>query len=119
MLKEIYFRDPSDNKYYSKGLEISNKMETLLSKLRMLLYTNRGEVLGEPDLGMDLDNYLFDNIIDVGEIKNNFYAQVAKFIPEHIDYSIDCSVSIQTDGVHNIAHLYITIDDQKVLGIEF
>ena len=119
MLKEIYFRDPSDARYNIKGLEIGDRYEALLSKIRMILYTSRGDVLGEPDLGMNLEDYLFETVMDEGVIKNDFYAQVAKYIPEQAEYSIDCNITVQTDGVHNIAHLYITLNSSRVIGIEF
>jgi lipid II:glycine glycyltransferase (peptidoglycan interpeptide bridge formation enzyme) len=38
----------------------------------MILYTNRGEVLGEPSLGMDLEDYLFQSSVNEAEIRNRF-----------------------------------------------
>lgn len=118
MLTEIYFRDETDMKYSPNYIEFSDKLEALLSKLRMILYTNRGEVLGEPELGMDLENYLFEPGLNENIIKERFYAQLAKYIPEHIEYNIDCSISTQTNGVINTSYLYITINNQKFIGLQ-
>ena len=48
MLRDIYLRDQSDPKYKSNLLETSSVIESVLNKIRMILYTNRGEVLGAP-----------------------------------------------------------------------
>ena len=117
MLREIYARDPTDLKYSPAFMETSDKVEALIAKLRMILYTNRGEILGEPYLGMDLENNLFDFNINEGEVRDRFYAQLAKYVPEHVNYDVDCSMGVTSDGVKDTAYLYITINNEKVLGL--
>lgn len=116
MLREIYFRDPSDNKFNNSSLEVNSKLEALLNKIRMILFTNRGEVLGYPDLGMDLDDYIFKFGISENVLRDRFYSQIARYIPER-DFKIDIDFSFETDGVKDIIYLFITVDKQRMLGI--
>lgn len=116
MLREIYFRDISDNKFDTNSLEINSKLESTLNKIRMILFTNRGEVLGDPDLGMDLDDFIFKFGISENVIRDRFYSQISKYIPER-DYKIDIDFSFETDGVKNLIYLFINIDRQRMLGI--
>jgi hypothetical protein len=116
MLNEIYFRDPTDPKYNPNFLDTNNRLEALISKLKMILYSNRGDVLGDPDLGMDLEDYLFERRIDEATIKERFYAQVAKYIPER-DYTIDLQFSYGTNNVTNHVNMFITINGQKIFGL--
>jgi len=118
MLREIYFRDPSDPKFINGFLEINDKKEALISKLRMIVYTNRGEVLGEPELGLDLESYLFETNFNELVIRDRFYAQLAKYIPEHPEYEIDVSFSTQSDGVKDTIFMYVTLNEEKVIGLE-
>ncbi len=118
MLVEIYARDKTDPKFSPDYMEIYDKVEALLAKIRMILYTSRGEVLGEPELGLDLENNLFEPGLNETVIRDRFYAQLAKYVPEHVDYNIDCSFDTQSDGVSNTAYLYITINNEKALGIQ-
>lgn len=118
MLREIYFRDPSDMKFVNGVLEVSDKLEAVITKLRMILYTNRGEVLGEPELGMDLENYLFESGLNEGIIKDRFYANLAKYVPETADFQIDCSVTVESDGVKDTGIIYITLNNEKILGVQ-
>lgn len=118
MLREIYCRDQTDPKYNQNQLETSDRIEVVLNKIRMLLYTTRGEVLGEPHMGMDLEDYLFQSNVNEGEIKNRFNAQVALYIPESGDFNINLDVSVETDGVQDTVYLYIYLDDLLYMGLQ-
>lgn len=118
MLRDIYLRDQSDPKYKSNLLETSSVIESVLNKIRMILYTNRGEVLGEPLLGMDLESYLFQFNLNDAQIQNEFNAQIAKYVSESKDLKINLDVKMETDGVQNLIYLYIYIDSTLYMGLE-
>lgn len=118
MVREIYFRDPSDPKYRHNLLQTSNAIEILLSKIRMILFTNRGEVLGEPDLGMDLEDYLFQYNFDESVLRKRWDAQVAQYIPEQVDFKIDFEVQMETDGVQNFIYIFIKINGDQYIGVQ-
>jgi len=84
--------------------------------VRLILFTNRGEVLGSPDFGMDLEEYLFDFDVNEGLIRDRFYAQIAKFIPE-TQFKIDIEFERQINETENVLFLFITIDGKKVFGV--
>lgn len=118
MLKELYLRDITDPKYKPYIMETSNPIEVLLNKIRMILYTNRGEVMGEPDMGMDLEDYLFQFNVNEAEIKNRFNSQVALYIPESNEFKISLDINVESDGSQNIVYLYINIDGIRYMGLQ-
>jgi len=118
MVREIYFRDSTDPKYKPNMLESKNKIEILLSKIRMILFTNRGEVLGEPDLGMDLEDYIFQFNFDETDLRKRWNAQVARYIPEQTEFAIDMNVQMESDGVQNYIYLFININGERYLGVK-
>jgi hypothetical protein len=115
--KEIYLRDSTDPKYDPNKLEEENALEILLSKIRIILYSNRGDVLGEPELGMDLEENLFDFNISPESITRRFYAQLAKYVSETDKFDVDMSVDIRNNGVQFFANIIITIDNQPMIGM--
>ena len=117
MLREIYFRDDTDPKFKWELLETNSKLEAVLNKIRMILFTQRGEVLGEPNLGMNLEDYLFTFNFDASEIKTKFNAQVNQYIPEQSEFNISMDVSFETDGVQNYCYLYIYVNQQLQMGV--
>lgn len=118
MIKEIYFRGPEDPKFDSNQVEVYSNLELVLNKIRMILMSKRGEVMGEPDLGLDLEDMLFDFSFDEHKIQQAFYAQVQKFIIEQNIYKIDLNITTGTDGIQTTIYLYVTIDDVAYLGLQ-
>ncbi len=113
MLRDLYFRDDTDNKYKWELIETNSKLEAVLNKVRMILFTTRGSVFGEPNLGMNLEDYLFNFNFDEQDLKSKFNAQVNQYIPEQgSDFRINMDVSLETDGVKNFCYLYIYVNQQ-------
>jgi hypothetical protein len=56
---EIYNRDPSDFNYKSDIVEITQPVEICLGQLKMFLLTNKGDVLGDPKFGLNLEDLVF------------------------------------------------------------
>ena len=117
MLKEIYCRNANDPLYNYNILETSNPLEALLTKLRMIIFTNRGEVLGVPDLGLSLNELLFEFNANTYQIQKDFYAQVAKYVPESSNFNIDIQVNFVPGTVRDICYIDIYIDGTKYLGV--
>lgn len=118
MIHEIYFRDPTDPRYNSKMLETNDPTEALISKIRMIIHTPKGAVLGEPNFGLDLESWLFEDRFDEEGVRSDFYAQVARYIPESKNFRIELDMTERTDSVKNMVLLEISIEGQKYLGIQ-
>lgn len=117
MLKEIYCRNVQDPLYNPQQLETLNPIEALLTSIRMILFTNRGEVLGYPDLGLDLEYQLFELGFNGFQLQQNFYGQIAKYVRGASNFKIDVEVSFVPGTVRDIAYIDIYIDGRKYLGI--
>jgi len=119
MVKEIYFRDPSDIKFKNDRVEVYSDLELLLNKIRMILMTKRGEVLGEPDLGLDLEDMLFEFSFDENKIRQSFYAQIQKYVYEQNTYKIDLDISVSSeDNIRTVIYLFVKIDGVTFLGLK-
>ena len=58
MIKEIYTRSQNDNLYVDI-LEHNNDIESILSQIRLILGTRRGEVLGNYNFGCGIEDLVF------------------------------------------------------------
>lgn len=59
-MKDFYFRPVEDPNYKTDIFESTNDIENTISQVRMTLLTRKGEVLGEPNFGLDVTKYLFE-----------------------------------------------------------
>jgi hypothetical protein len=56
---EIYNRDPSDINYKTNIVEVTQPVEICLGQLKMFLLTSKGDVLGDPKFGLNLEDLVF------------------------------------------------------------
>lgn len=80
-MREIYNRDPLDPKYNPFQVETTDPIEICTGQLKMLLLTNRGEVLGEPRFGLNLEDLLFNLNLSENGIRSELDSFLRTYIP--------------------------------------
>lgn len=118
MLKEIYCRNASDPGFLPSVLETNSPYEAILTKIRMIIFTTQGEVLGDPGFGLNLEQLLFDLNVSAQKIKEDFYGQLSFYAPDTANMPITIEVSFAQGTVRDICYIDIYIDGKKYLGVE-
>jgi hypothetical protein len=115
---DIYLRPQQDPNYNSNFIEVQDELSIFIQMIEMILVTVPGEILGEPNLGVNLEGFLWNPNITVGTIKNEITAQIRRYciysessIPVKIDVSF-----IRGDLTDGIL-VDIIVDGTKVLGV--
>ena len=116
MIREIYFRDTSDPKYKANKIEVNSELEMVLNQIRMILLTPKGSVLGNYNLGLDLEEHLFKIGFREQTLRNDFLTQISRYI-KNKSYRIDLDFNFETDGVRDTIYLYVTLNDIRVMGL--
>lgn len=117
MLKELYCRNINDPGYRPAQLETSSELEALLTKIRMIIFTTRGEVLGFPGLGLNLEEQLFEFQANTSQIQRSFYDQLAAYVPESGKYDVTIEVNFQPGEVRDFCFIDIYINGTKYIGV--
>ena len=117
MLKEIYCRNSQDPGYTYNQLETSSGLEAILTKIRMILFTTPGDVMGEYNLGLDLERKLFTFNFNATDLQSAFREQLTKYVPEATQYNVDIKVNFVPGTVRDIAYIDIYIDNTRALGV--
>lgn len=117
MLQEIYCRTAEEPGYNPNQLVTKNALEAFLTKIKMLLFTGKGDVLGEYDMGVDLEKLLFTFNFSSNDLKDAINFQVSRYCPEHVNYKFDVDVNFVPGTVRDIAYIDIYIDGTKYLGV--
>ena len=100
MIKEIYTRSTNDPYYDSNILEHNSNIEMILSKIRLILGTSKGNVLGDYAFGTNIDELVFKTRFNKEQIESKINTQIDKYIGRNVGYDINVSVSFfkQNDG---------------------
>lgn len=117
MLKEIYCRNRNDPSYKPRQLETGSEIEALLTKLRMIIFTTKGEILGYPEFGLSLEEQLFELQANTGQIQKSLYEQIAAYVPESGKFNVKVEVNFQKGQVRDFCYLDIYIDGTKYMGV--
>lgn len=79
---DLYIKNENDPLYDDNALETKTRLQLLISKLYMILLTNKGTVLGDQNFGADIPKYLWKTKFPSSTIQNDIVAQIARYIPE-------------------------------------
>lgn len=115
-ISEIYSKISTEAYFESDRLEVKDEIEALIGKIRTLMFTRKGDVLGSPDFGVDVESYIFETFFDQNGIVNDIRNQMYRFIPEAGRYNLEVAVNL-VQGTHKDDIIIdILINREKVLG---
>lgn len=92
----------------------------MLQQIRVILGTKNGEVLGDPNFGCDLSDYVFQYGVRKEEILSQVKAQILQYLyydPEKWDIDFDINYGHNLEDRTDYAILDIIINGIKYLGI--
>lgn len=116
-MRDLYLRDPSDPFFKQGILEVTDEIQILISQVKMLLMTNRGEVLGAPDFGANLEEQLFTLSLNEYSLRSMLNDQTLKFIPLHTKYMVDYSVKFIKGTIRDICVIDVMVNNIPAFGV--
>tara|TARA_R110000803_G_scaffold59157_5_gene117575 strand:+ start:1661 stop:2023 length:363 start_codon:yes stop_codon:yes gene_type:complete len=120
MIRDMYSRSIEDNNYSSDTLEVSDTLSQLILKIENCLFTTRGDVLGAPGMGANLDNLIFSLVLSESVIQNTINSQITAYcLPQIGGFAIKTNVRFFSTEERNGAFVDIFVDEQRVLGALF
>jgi phage baseplate assembly protein W len=80
--RDFYLREENDPAFRPSQLEVYDDLESTIQQVKMTLFTRKGEVLGEPDFGINIEKYLFEFSISPFSLSNEAESQINKYVSE-------------------------------------
>lgn len=113
-IRDFYMRPEGDPKYREDQVEVYDEIESCINQVKMTLLTNKGEVLGEPNFGLQIESYLFDFELDPFKLSDNASSQVQRYVTESKKRKVSIKPSYTTDEKgRKIYALQIGIDGRR------
>jgi hypothetical protein len=101
-----------------KDLELieDDILKVIIQKWEMVLFTEKGEVFGEPNLGANLSYYLHETKLSAESIKESLNEQITYFIPElnDIDYTLDVEILEDPERYQEYMEINFALKDIEV-----
>jgi len=114
-LRDFYIRPESEPAHRPDQLEVYDELESTLQQIKMTLFTNKGEVLGEPNFGIEVERYLFEFNIDPFALSSEASNQINNYVTESRKRTITVDPASYPDDRSNreIFVLLINIPEVK------
>jgi hypothetical protein len=120
MIKDIYSRDVDAPKYNEHTLEVSDPLSQLILKIENCLFTRRGDVLGAPSMGANLEDLIFSLILNETVIQNTINSQISGFcLANEGGFSVDTKVTFYSTADNDGCLVDIFVNEQRVIGALF
>jgi hypothetical protein len=94
---DFYIGYPGHPRYRTPDIIEDDVVRVIVQKYEVILFTNKGELLGDPNFGADLVKLLHETRLSAEAIEGNIKAQIADYIPEIDGLEYDLSVDFLDD----------------------
>ncbi len=94
-------------------------IRVIIQKYEMILFTNKGELLGDPDFGCDLPRILFQTKVSAQGVKKVILQQIDKYIPElsTTNFQLETSIFEDPENYQDVLQIDFTLADYEVYAI--
>lgn len=116
-VQEIYIRQPQDPKFNENTLDFSDEIEMLISKILMILNTRKGDVLGDYNFGVSIEDLLFTFELSDSELETKILNQIRKYVFEAQKFNLELSIKRFRGQVRDIVLLDFIIDGRQSFGV--
>lgn len=113
-VKDLVIRYPGHPKYEPGRIIEDDEVEVIVQKLEMILFTNKGEVLGDTNIGVNLEYYLWQTRVTTGSLKSKVIEQINTYIPELNDLGYQFDLYLYEGTVRDILYLNFVIKGYNI-----
>lgn len=116
-MADIYIKVDGDPRFEDNKVENADILEQYLQQIEVLLFTRKGEVLGEHTLGADIEDLIYGLNLSEAPIKTAIMDQIVTFCPLHTVFRTDVIVRFYKGTERDIGVIDIIVNDNIAAGI--
>ena len=94
---DFYIGYPGHPRYRTPDIIEDDVVRVIVQKYEVIIFTNKGELLGDPNFGADLTILLHETRLSAETIEGTIKAQIADYIPEIDGLEYELSVEFLED----------------------
>lgn len=113
---DFYIKYPGHPSFNDSNLIEDEIVRVIVQKYESILFTNKGEVLGDPNFGGDLERLLHKTKVSSRYVEKNLNDQIAQYIPElnGIPYELNVSFEPNPNNYSDIMFIDFKLKDVEV-----
>jgi len=115
---DFYILYQGQPKYDSIELIEDELIRVIVQKYQMIIFTNKGEVLGDLDFGANLEQILFEFRVSEDYVKAKIQEQIDTYIPEMLGSAYNLQIVFVQDpeNYQDMMFVNLTIADYDIVA---
>lgn len=109
---EFYVRAEGDPNYDPYKVHSESEIAKVITQIETVLFTRKGEVLGEPDFGANLEDLIYTLNYNESMVVSTIEDQIERYVPLAGKYRVSTNVSFYKGTVRDIAEINITLNSK-------
>lgn len=118
MVVDLYTKREGEIRYSETQFDETDPIRIYVQKIKMILFTQPGEIVGNPGFGVNLERLLFQKSLSAQSIRNNIINQIGYNCEEFNDYETNVEVTFYSVGGHDECKIDILINNLNVLSLK-
>lgn len=114
---ELYIKDITDPNFDPQQVQSDEEISMLLTQIEVLLFTRKGEVLGSPEFGANLEDYVYSFMYNDDMLKSIVENQIQEYVPLARKYNTQVTVEFAQETERNVMFLDIIIDSKYQIQV--
>lgn len=114
---EFYIKSIDDPHFDKYKLQSESDIAQVITQLEVLLFTKKGEVLGEPDFGCDLESLIFEFSYNDYQLTREINQQIDRYCPLARRLQTVVSTTYERGEDRDAIFIDITIDSQYQIKV--
>lgn len=113
---DFYIKYPGHPRFTDLTYIEDDVIRVIIQKYEMILFTNKGELLGDPNFGGDLTALLHETMLSNTAIEGDLRAQIADYIPEldNVNYQLTVEINQDPDNYQEYMYIFFSLNDYEV-----
>lgn len=111
---DIHAFSKSSRRFVPLQMEVDDAFTELLLQVEVLLFTKPGELIGYPNYGIDLEQYIFETNINTNQLQRQINRKLDSFIPRPDDVELDSTVESYMVNDEPVIIVNINVNNVKV-----
>ena len=114
---DFYVRVKGDPNYDQTKVHSESELSQLIGQIETMLFTNKGDVLGEPQFGANLEDLVYSLSYNESQIAAVIETQMEIYVPLAVKYNVQTTVEFYKGNIRDIAQINIEIDSKCQVGV--
>ena len=114
---ELYIKAIGDPNFDADQLQTDEDIQLLLTQIETLIFTNKGEVMGNPEFGLNIEDYVYSFRYNDTMLQSMITSEISRYVPLSYKYPVNVNVEFTSETERNMVFIDITIDNRYGIGL--